>query len=548
MSASLFAVALLATACGDDGGGGAAEPDAGSTTTAAPQVGGVVTVGQFTAGPGLDPAKVAGSGSVGGNELLAVYDVLMRYNPESQKYEGRTAESLTPNADFTRWTLKLRPGIKFTDGTDYNADAVKFVLDRQSKDGNANPRGQYNQFVASATVVDPLTIDFTLKKGWVGFPYVLSGPNGMIYSKSAFEKAGGADKFNVAPGDAGAGPYKVKSFKPGEAGELERNPGYYGGAVNLDGLRFIYVGGPDQSYEAIKAGTLQAAWVNSPQVVAKAKTEGYATNITDAIAGNQLLMNSGIEITCADGKPAPLCTGKSNGEKVQTKTATSDVRVRQAVAHAVDPKVLNARVYEGTAQPNSAVYANSPWDPKLEGPKADPEAAKKLVAEAKAAGWDGKIRVLASNTSEGTNWAEAVRSQLAAVGMDVAVDATKDTANVVNQVLVLRDYDIATWSLSLLSDVDSSYTQLLASLGTSGGKRYGYGSADMDAGIEMLRTADTDPERVEAYRKISEVWVRDVPTHVTTMLPQGLVMSPKLHGVERTAYSGFLFTHAWLEK
>jgi peptide/nickel transport system substrate-binding protein len=550
--AVVLAVVLLASACGDDSSSGteSGQPGGnGPTTTKEPQTGGIATIGQFTPGPGLDPVKIAGSGSVGGNELLALYDVLVRYNPETQKYEGRTAESLTAtNADFTKWTLKLRPGIKFTDGTDYNADAVKWVFDRQSKEGNSNPRGQFNQFVKSVTVVDPLTLEFELKTGWVGFPYVLSGPNGMIYSKAAFEKAGGADKFNVAPGDAGAGPYKLKSYKPGEALELEHNPSYYGGATYLDGMKFIYVGGPQQSYEAIKSGTLTAAWVNSPQVVDKAKAEGFGTNITDTIAGNQLLMNSGIEVDCKGGQPAPICTGKADGEKAKTKTATSDVRVRQAVAHAVDPKVINQRVYEGTAHPDSAPYANSPWDPKIEGRKADPEAAKKLVADAKAAGWDGKIRVMASNTSEGINWAEAVRAQLVAVGMDVQVDTTKDTANVVNQVLVLRDFDIATWSLSLLSDVDSSYTQLLASLSTTGGKRYGYSSPEMDAAIEMLRTADTDQKRVDAYKKVSEVWVRDQPTHVTTMLPQGLVMSPKLHGVDRTAYTGFLFSKAWLEK
>ena len=64
-------------------------------------------------------------------ELAAIYDTLMRFDPLTGKYEPLTAESMTPNADFTVWTLKLKPGVKFTDGTDYNVDAVKFTLDRR---------------------------------------------------------------------------------------------------------------------------------------------------------------------------------------------------------------------------------------------------------------------------------------------------------------------------------------------------------------------------------------------------------------------------------
>jgi peptide/nickel transport system substrate-binding protein len=118
------------------------------------------------------------AGSVGAIELSAIYDTLMRYNPDTKKYEGRTAQSLEPNADFTLWTLKLKPGIKFTDGTAYDAAAVKFVLDRQAKDGNANPRGQLTQFVDTITVVDTTTLTFKLKLGWVGFPMCCPVPTG----------------------------------------------------------------------------------------------------------------------------------------------------------------------------------------------------------------------------------------------------------------------------------------------------------------------------------------------------------------------------------
>jgi peptide/nickel transport system substrate-binding protein len=269
--------------------------------------------------------------------------------------------------------------------------------------------------------------------------------------------------------------------------------------------------------------------------------------MTLSVAGNTINMNSGIEVACAGGQPPNLCAGKPDGEKVKAKTATSDIRVRRAVAAAVDPKVISERVYQGTAMPNSSPFANSPWDPKVDGPKADVNEAKRLVTEAKSAGWDGKIRVMAANTPEGTNWAEAVRLQLVAAGMDVTVDNTKDTAGVVNQVLTLRDYDLASWGYAILDDVDAAYTALLASF-NSKTLRYGYGTADFDAAVELLRVADTDAKRVEAYKKVSEVWIRDLPAHVMTSLPQGWIHTPKLHGVQRNAYTSYHLDKAWLEK
>ena len=258
---SVLALALIASACGDDDEGGSPNTTAANVattpaTTLAPQKGGILNAGQFTGIQGLDPAKLAGAGSVGAIELSAIYDTLMRYNPDSKKYEGRTAQSLEPNADFTVWTLKLKPGIKFTDGTAYDAAAVKFVLDRQTKEGNANPRGQLTQFVDTMTVVDAMTMTFKLKLGWVGFPYVLSGANGMIYSPAAFQKVNDAAKFNITPSDAGAGPFKVKAYKPGESLELERNATYHGGEPYLDGVKFVTIPGAQATYDAIKTGTL----------------------------------------------------------------------------------------------------------------------------------------------------------------------------------------------------------------------------------------------------------------------------------------------------
>src|SRR5688572_8896394 len=127
----LFCIALVAAACGDDGDDDDAASQNGdgapSTTEAdvgEPVQGGTLTMGMCAFSIGLDPVIESGTGVAGGIELAALYDTLMRYNPDTAEFEPRVAESLTPNADFTKWTLKLRPGVKFTDGTAYDSAAV----------------------------------------------------------------------------------------------------------------------------------------------------------------------------------------------------------------------------------------------------------------------------------------------------------------------------------------------------------------------------------------------------------------------------------------
>ena len=563
----LCSLGLVAAACGDDGGGtssagssgttgsGSGSSSSGSgrsgaavatTTTLTPKKGGTITISEFSAAGGLDPAKIGNSGTTGGNTALAIYDTLMGYNTTTGKYYGRTAQSLdASNADFTLWTLKLKSGIKFGDGTDYNADAVKFSIDRESKEGTPGPRSQLQTFVDTITVVDPLTVTFKLKLGWAGFPSLLTGLPGVVYSPTQFAKVGDPAKFNLDPGPANAGAFNVKSYKPGESLELVRNPNYYGGDVYLDGIKFVVLGSAASNLDALTTNGIQATFVLDAAVIKKAVDAGFVKNASVATPGNVIAMNSG-EVPCKGGQPS-VCAGKADGETALVKTATSDIRVRKAVVAAVDPKVINERAYQGAANPSTSFFAGNPWDPKVAGPKYDPEAAKKLVTEAKAAGWDGKIRILASNAPDGQAWAQAVAAQLAAVGMTPDVDTTKTTAIIVPQVQIQRDYDLVTFAYAVLGDADSAYPGLVAAFGSKD-KRYGYGNAEMDAAIDLMRVSDTDAKRTDAFKKFTEIFNRDAPGAIITPLDYALVYTSKLQGVQRSAQAEFHFDKAWLNQ
>lgn len=558
--AAALALSLTAAACGDDGGGGAASTGssgttgsgtgasgAASTTTAAPVKGGTITVGTYSNAAGLDPIKIAGGGTVGGMENAAIYDTIVRYDNETGKYVPRTGE-FTPNADFTVWTLKIKSGIKFQDGTDYNAEAVKFVVAREMKDGNSSPKGQLLTFLdadaeKSMKVVDPLTLQFTLKLAWADFPYMFANVQGWIYSPTQFQKVGDPVKFNADPGPAGAGPFRVKSYRPGEALELERNPSYWGGEVYLDGIIFKQLGTPQAAFDAIKTGTLQAAYFRDPTVQKNAIAEKFGHIDMPTMAANIINMNSGAPIDCKGGKPEPLCTGKPDGQ-VKSTSPTADINVRKAVAAAIDPKVINDRAFNGDALPDSAPFANGPYDPKTAGPKYDLNEAKRLVGVAKAAGWNGKIRVFADASVP--NWGIAVQTMLTAAGFEVDLQ-TKPISEIVTAVLTNKDYDLSTWAYGMSDEVPTNYVQLAGTFAAPNG-RYGYSSPEMVTAVDKLRTASSAADRTAAYKAITEIWTRDVPALVTTSAPSALVFTPKLQGAVRTAGANILFDKAFLQK
>ena len=103
---------------------------------------------------------------------------------------------------------------------------------------------------------------------------------------------------------------------------------------------------------------------------------------------------------------------------------------------AVDPKVLDERGNNGKGKPTSDLLPPEfKWYPGVSGPKFDPEAAKKLVAAAKADGWDGKIRLTFNSSPVATNTGLAVQAELTAVGMNPQLDTSKDVTGQVVQIV-----------------------------------------------------------------------------------------------------------------
>jgi peptide/nickel transport system substrate-binding protein len=298
--------------------------------------------------------------------------------------------------------------------------------------------------------------------------------------------------------------------------------------------------------ENIKAGQLQAALLLDPAAIKVAKQAGLTTINMETAGGSMVIMNSGVTVTCNGGKPEVHCAGKADGATVTTNPATKDPLVRRAVAAAIDPEVINTRVYQGAAHTGSALfYDGFAWDPKVPGPKYDPAAAKDLIAQAKAKGFDGSIRLVSNNDALGTNWGVAMKTMLDAVGFNTQVIYGPTGANV-TAVLVNRDYDLSVWGLNIPAD-DGVFGQLFISF-HSKSNRYGYSSPEMDAAIDALRVATTDEQKTAALAKVSELYVRDAPFMIMTTQEQTVVASPQLHGMRQNSAGTVVLDKAWLAR
>jgi peptide/nickel transport system substrate-binding protein len=316
--------------------------------------------------------------------------------------------------------------------------------------------------------------------------------------------------------------------------------------VLLDGIKFVPMpSGASQAYESLKAKTVDVAYFRDAKVGAETDEAGYAGSTTVMNFGSILLVNNGLAVSCSGGQPSPACDGKADGTSVSVETPGKDPKIREAIQLAVDPAVVNERANDGEAI--MAMFDPSfPWDPGVDLPEPNADRARMLVQEAKAAGWDGKIRLTCATDSSARDVGLAVETMLRAVGFDVQPKANLDTRAVVSDVIIKRDYDIACWGLTVSPD-DGAQAQLDSLLrSTSPSNRTGFKDPEMDAVLDDLKVATTDDERTDAYRQIAELWIEGVPAVNLGALPERIAWNDNVHGLRSISSGAVVFDEAWI--
>ena len=196
-----------------------ATPTAAQATETPQQVSGRIVVGRTGDADSLDPHHTIAS--LSWQVFTNIFDPLVSWDANLH-VEGILAREWEISDDGLEYTFSLREGIAFHDGTEFNADAVKFTFDRILDPQTGAPAAAWITSLESTEVVDPLTVRMRLKEPFAPFLGNLCTGYFGIVSPAAVEKYG--DEFGKNP--VGTGPWKFKGWRTGEEIVLERNPDY----------------------------------------------------------------------------------------------------------------------------------------------------------------------------------------------------------------------------------------------------------------------------------------------------------------------------------
>ncbi|QCQ92743.1 ABC transporter substrate-binding protein [Rhodococcus sp. SGAir0479] len=482
---AIGAVALTGCANAE---GDSQDDSSGATTTAygilgdqgdggTPVSGGTLSFASYAPVTSLDPTVTQPAGATGGTEMAAVYDVLMRYDTGSRTFEPQLAKSFEESPDFLTWTLKLRDGVTFSDGSPLDANAVVASINRYNQRRGANSQ-VYTQMVKSTEARDASTVVFTLNQPWRTFPAMLAYGHGMIVAPSSQQ----GDKFTPI----GAGPYTVVNLQPQQELQLKARPDYWGGAPNLEGLKFVAIAGEQPKIDALKTNGIDAIYLRNAETVNAAKAEfpGYIETTSMSMVG---------QLNGAPGRPA------------------ADPRVRQAIAFAVDPEVLNQRVRAGEGMPGSDMFQPwSEWFGGTEGISPDAAKAKELLDQAKADGYNGKLTYVGVNDPDAQQLALAVQAQLNSIGFDVSLETTSSITDMVKRLYIDRNYDMSYGAYSI-ADVAPEIRLFSSLSSTSTNNILGYKSPEMDALLAKVLSAPDETAKRDAIVEIQKLVNNDQP-------------------------------------
>lgn len=518
------AAALLISGCASDGGGSAN----GSSSSAAaigafgvsdggdPVDGGAITFSSYGFPSSLDPTVTPAAGFTGGTEMAAIYDTLVRTDMGSSEFEPQLAESLSSNEDFTEFTITLREDAKFSDGSPVDAAAVKWSIDRFVA-AQADVAQEWSNAVAAIATPDERTVVFTLAESWSHFPVLLAMGPGMIVAKSS--DAG--EKFSPI----GAGPFTVSKFAPDEELLLAARDDYFAGRPHLDTVRFVPGNGARTQLESLVSGQLDMAFIyRDDAVIQEAQDKGFSGYLDVSGLGTIGIINN------RDGRPG------------------ADVRVRKAIAHGIDPQLIDERANDGRGLVGSTILPEtSRWDAGAEGLAFDPELATALLNEAKADGFDGDLAYLATAEPAAEAAALAVQASLNSVGFNVTIEYATSVTELVRKLYVDQDFDLTRSGDGLLDE--TPYLRLYSSLGSdSRNNASGYADPEMDALLLQVKSASSDEEMKTALAEVQRRANETAPYAVWGPSRVLVVWDGDIHGVQRSIDNIMLLGSAWIAR
>ena len=491
----LVAVVLglaVATACSGTSSANR-EATTGSTPSAAaeaPVRGGKLTYGLDAESDGFDPTK--GRWTIPAFDVAnAVYDPLVALDADGRP-QPYLLQSFESNADATSWTFHLRPGVRYHDGTPFDAAAYAKAVDAFMTSPLTGPAAQ---MLVGATVVDPLTLRIDMRRPWVAYPVVLTGQAGYIPAPATLADPQGTRR------PIGTGPFRFKEWVTDSKLVLVRNPDYWrtdaAGAPlpYLDEVEFRPITDNQSRLAALQSGDLDVMVTTQPSQVAQLQ---------------DLARSGDFQVVVDEGSQDQTFVMLNN-----QKAPLDDVRVRRALAYATDTAAL-AEV--AGAPPDkisdSAIATPSPFyraQPTY--PRNDLAKAQALIAEHERDHGPVTITLATTPDPAASSLVQAIAEQWKRVGVDVQIQAVEQTQLIVT--VVTGAYDAAMWRQFGEVDPDAGYhwwaSETIRPFGSISLNFARIADPEVDQALLAGRTSTDPAVRADAYARLQARMTDQVP-------------------------------------
>ncbi|MBO0730027.1 MAG: hypothetical protein J2P57_12265 [Acidimicrobiaceae bacterium] len=483
----------LLAACSSGGGGSSAGSTPAATSnanagisTATPKRGGSLIVATEAEDNGFNPT-VASWDVTGVMYGSAIFDPLtsLDINGHWQPY---LAQSVTPNADATQFTITVRPNIKFHDGTPLNAAAVAGSLMANVKSPQNGP-ALFN--VASIKATGPMTVVVTCKESWPAFPYYLNGAIGSVMSPTMLAEPNGG---NLKP--IGTGPFIFKEWVPNDHLTVVRNPHYWRtGMPYLDQVTFRPIPDHQTRANALLAGDIDIMHTDDPQDAQSFPKKKNLVSITDV---DNNASEHEVHFYMINTAKPPF----------------DDLRVRQALAYATDRNRIHSVVDVVNPVIDSPFNVKSPYYTPVDYPSFDPAKAKQLIAAYEHD--KGPLRKFQLSTVtdakdlERTTLMQAIWKES---GINCEVQQVEQSQYIVQA--LEGNYDVREWRQFAANDPDENYvwwsTLTAAPIGKLALNFARNKDTQIQAALEKGRTSLNQADRVAAYQEIGRRFAADIP-------------------------------------
>jgi peptide/nickel transport system substrate-binding protein len=420
----------------------------------------------------------------------AVYDPLTAVAADGS-IKPYLAQSITPNSSYTAWTLTLRPGITFHDGSPLTATVVKNNFDALKKSALT---GIALQAVKSATVTGLLTLVYNCSPALVGFPAALATQVGYVVGQAMLDAVAASP--SATPNPIGTGPFVFEAWQPNQQFSATRNPHYWqSGLPYLNSITFKPIPDTTQREATLKTRGVDLIVSADPKTVTRLSGQpGF--QLVDTL--NYTVGEPDMDFIMLNCASAP----------------TNDLRVRKALAMATDQAQVIKIFGGGISKPSNGLFPKgSKYYSATAYPTFDPTGAKALVAAYKAQHGTAAFQLTGTTDPRVAAVTQVLQQMWNQVGFDVSVKSIEQAELITDA--IEGNYQALTFEQFAVPDPDLNYVWWSTTTVAPPGQISLNFARNSDPQIEaalLVGRSNPDPAaRIKAYQTVNERMAEDLP-------------------------------------